>query len=600
MGETRWHSIAFRGHQALVAGCLASVLACSGELGDEIERGPRDAPLPGGPTGLPPGQLPPGQLPPGQSPPGQLPPELQPETVRAMDDAMRAADPALFEVAMRHFPGELASPAPTRLARLTHRQLDLTTRALLPNLMFPEVASVLPRDPLQTNYEYADHLGFNAANFTPYLTWSSGVATDAVSGAPFGCSDATGAGSCDMNAVRAFVARAFRQAGTPEQLDRYVALFAASAAAVGPDQASKELVELVLTDPAYVFRDEVTLGPTGALLDPQRLQSLTYTLTDAPPFALGLTLADGSAGALDDDLLMRVLSDPRARDKLARFFVAWLEVKEPDEFTIADAVFPEFTPALAEAMVAETDAFLRHQLEAVAPSLKSITQSTESFVSGALAEIYGVRPNRDPNGLTQLDPNERFGILTQPAVITSHSGPSTTRLVKRGVFFTRKIMCIPLGAPPPGVDTTIPPDAGRTERERIEAVTNQPTCLGCHAYINPFGFMQESFDPIGRFVTETEGERIDPAVMLDLFEEGVINAQTTVEALSGLTNSMRFQQCFVRQLFRYYLGRDERTGDDPVLRQMFFAFARDGQQDMLAALRVLAGSTVMTHRMEAM
>ncbi len=36
---------------------------------------------------------------------------------------------------------------------------------------------------------------------------------------------------------------------------------------------------------------------------------------------------------------------------------------------------------------------------------------------------------------------------------------------------------------------------------------------------------------------------------------------------------MRFKQCFVRQLFRFYMGRDETPGDDPVLRQMFFGFA---------------------------
>ena len=47
--------------------------------------------------------------------------------------------------------------------------------------------------------------------------------------------------------------------------------------------------------------------------------------------------------------------------------------------------------------------------------------------------------------LVDLDPAQRLGIFTQPAVIASHSGPTTTRLVKRGVFFTRKVMCMPLG-----------------------------------------------------------------------------------------------------------------------------------------------------------
>ena len=71
--------------------------------------------------------------------------------------------------------------------------------------------------------------------------------------------------------------------------------------------------------------------------------------------------------------------------------------------------------------------------------------------------------------------------------------------MKRGVFFTRKIMCLPLGAPPPGVDTTLPTTPGATERQRIESITQNQPCAGCHSFINPFGFMQESYDPIGRF-----------------------------------------------------------------------------------------------------
>jgi len=62
---------------------------------------------------------------------------------------------------------------------------------------------------------------------------------------------------------------------------------------------------------------------------------------------------------------------------------------------------------------------------------------------------------------------------------------------------------------------------------------------------------------------------------------------------------MRFQQCFARQLFRFYMGREEAAGDDPVLRQMFFGFANQGQQDILGMLRVLAGSANFSLRSEA-
>ena len=53
-----------------------------------------------------------------------------------------------------------------------------------------------------------------------------------------------------------------------------------------------------------------------------------------------------------------------------RFFLAWLEVKEPDQFTIAASAFPEFTPAVAAAVVDETKAFLTRQLGKAAPRLQ--------------------------------------------------------------------------------------------------------------------------------------------------------------------------------------------------------------------------------------
>src|SRR5207244_193571 len=118
------------------------------------------------------------------------------------------------------------------------------------------------------------------------------------------------------------------------------------------------------------------------------------------------------------------------------------EVREAEDFNIATDVFPEFTPALVTAMLDETRSFLEHQLDAVSPRLSDVTQSTQSFVSSALAPLYGTKAG------AELDPNERLGIFTQPAVIASHSGPTTTRLIKRGVFFTRKVMCLPLGNPP--------------------------------------------------------------------------------------------------------------------------------------------------------
>jgi hypothetical protein len=49
-------------------------------------------------------------------------------------------------------------------------------------------------------------------------------------------------------------------------------------------------------------------------------------------------------------------------------------------------------------------------------------------------------------------------------------------------------------------------------------------------------------------------------------------------------------------MFRFYMGRNEEPGDDPLLRRMLFAFAEKDEQDILKALRVMATDERMVRR----
>ena len=519
------------------------------------------------------------------------------------DNMMKAANPDLFAIASKYFPSTDAATAAKRMVRLTRTQLDLTTKTLLPAHAKTAAMTALPPDPLQTNYEYAANLSFTPANFTPYTKWVEGI-TASVRANPasvIDCAASSNGVPCLQSEAKKFVGRAARGTLSDAQLTRYADMLTSGVTEVGLPDAVADLVDVTLSSPNYVYRDEVLTDGATLLQPAQRLQAMTYTLADAPPETVGLSSATPAASlATADDVARTVdllLGTPEARAKLMRFFVSWLEVKEPADFTIAPSVFPEFTPALAAAMVDEVKAFLNAQLSMGAPTLKDVTQSTQSFVSDALASIYGVAAG-GAGKPTALDPKQRLGIFTLPGVITSHSGPDTTRLVKRGVFFTRKVMCMPLGNPPPGVNTAIPSTATGTERQKVESVTQTGACPACHSVINPFGFMQENFDPLGRWRTMDNGYPIDANVSVDFLDEGPFTASTPVDALKGFTNSMRFKQCFVRQMFRFYTGRDETAADDPVLRQMFFGFADKDEQAIVKLLRVLANSSSLSQRSE--
>lgn len=479
----------------------------------------------------------------------------------------------------------MIGPPPARVFRLTRLQLDNTAQSLLSRGPEPSAQELLPGDPLERNYEFASHLEFNQSNFTPFVSWLEGAAEGErdVSRLSESCADAQDANSCMNSAVSAFVRRAFRDVPEEEVIERFVSFYSESVAAVGAEQALVDLVGVVLSSPHFAFREEVLVDSAGYLPAPQALQNLSYTLADLPPEAIS-SLGDVAEGPLPpaelEARLPAVLSLPAVRDKLLRFFLAWLEVREPDEFDISTVVFPEFTPELATAMVEETRGFLEQALSEAAPRLSAISESKESFVDDALAELYGIDAG---SGLVALPSDQRHGIFTHPSVIASHSGPDTTRLVKRGVFFTRKVMCQQLGAPPPGSvpEGEIP---GETERERIEGITSDAPCSGCHSYINPFGFMQESYDPLGRWRQEDEaGFPIDPSITVDFLDEGPAAYSEPVEALTGFTQSLMFKQCFVRQLFTFYMGREPEDADDPLLREAFFHFAR-GEQDIIDVL----------------
>jgi hypothetical protein len=559
---------------SLLLGCEANITGPSGSasLGD------------GGPVTPPTGQ-------------SDTPPLVGPS-----DDELREKDPELFEVAQRYFPGETPKAGRKRMFRLTRQQLDLTTQNLLPKAYGASALGVLPRDPLQTNYEYADNLSFTAASFTPFTQWTDELATrvKADPRSVIDCAEADSA--CARGGARELVRRAFRGVVGDATLERFANLFEQSVKQVGFAQAVADLVSVTLTAPGYVFREEVQTEPGGRLRAAQLLQHLSYTLADSPPDALGLTLpTSGDRAPTNEELgalARRILVTPAARAKLLRFFSAWLELREPQDFDISTQAFPELTPEVAAAMVDDTRRFLAQQLGTPSPRLRDLTEAEHALVSAPSAFLYGLDA-APPDGKHTPSPAERLGIFSQPAVVASHSGPTTTRLVKRGVFFTRKVMCLPLGVPPADVNTSIPEDVTGTERERIEGVTQEARCLGCHSFINPFGFMQENYDPIGRYRSLDAGKPVDASISVTFLDEGPLTAQTPVEALRGFTRSLRFQQCFTRQLFRFYTGRDETPGDDPLLRRLFFEFARDGSQGITALLEGLASEPSYSSRSEA-
>ncbi len=501
-------------------------------------------------------------------------------------------------IARKYFPITAEQPPIERIARLTRDQLDATVKALLPSYFGASVKTVMARDPLQTNYEYAELLSINIANFGALTGWIGDIA-ERVRRKPAGVVDCnggkTGNGCLDTEA-RKFVRRAFRGDANDDRLKQVADFYIARVRDAGYAQATGDLVEVVLNSPSFLYRTEIAGESDRAVADARRLQALSYTLADAPPEALKLDAAQArtyfSSGQSAATTLDRIVASPEAKAKLKRFFSAWLEIKEPAEFTISPNYYAEFNPKLATAMLSETDAFLSAKLAEPAPKLKDITQETAMPLPRDLAPIYEA-PDADPIAakLAEYGAPRRMGIFSLPAVLASHSGPTGTRPIKRGVFWGKKVLCMPMRAPEVGtVQSEITDIPHATERQRITASTKDPKCIGCHAIIDPLGFFQERYDAIGKWRTEDNGQPVDASMVIDFLGEGPpVTTHTPVDAIKRLTSSSMFKQCFVRQLFRFYMGRNEDPADDPVLKQMYLRFTNT-DQDLLKTLYVLSAS----------
>ncbi len=507
------------------------------------------------------------------------------------------ASAKVCEIARKYFPSDEQQTSPRRIFRLTRDQIDQTVKYLLPDYHTQSVKDVMAKDPLQTNYEFAELLSFNSANLGPLSGWINAIATR-VKAKPAGvinCQTQNNAEECLRDQSRGFIVKAVRGDLRGEKVEQIVDFYIKAFKASGHAQATADLVELVLSSPHFLFRKEQVDVRRGRPIPEQDLQALTYTLADAPPDKLKLA----STNALEllqtpietDNTVQAILASKESREKLVRFFKAWLEIAGPSEFTISIEAFPAFTAKLQSAMLEETDRFLRYQLAKKRPTLKDITQSTDGFVSKPLEPLYGTAA-ADSAGTkpVKLDPTKRFGIFSQPALIASHSGPSETRLIKRGVFWVRKAMCMEMEPPPQGLDISLYETKEGTERQKVEDGTQGKACIGCHKVINPFAFFQENYGALGDWRQEDNKLPIDASIKIDFLDEPPVTTRTPVEALKVFTSSAMFKQCFVRQLFRFYLGRNEEPFDDQLLRRMYVAFAENDEQDILKLVDVLAAS----------
>ena len=369
-----------------------------------------------------------------------------------------------------------------------------------------------------------------------------------------------------------FATRAFRRPAETAEVDALLGLF--SEAEKRGDSFADALrfaLRAVLVSPHFLFRIEVPRGPDAQPVNDYELASrLSYFLWSSMPDDELFRLA--AENKLRDPAVLaaqtrRMLRDPKARAFADNFAGQWLRVHELQTSAQPDTnKFPEYTPAVRDAMAAEPVEFF-HALLRENGSILKLLDADYTYVNATLAKHYGLDFKGEGFQRVTLPDRNRGGVLTMGAVLTLTSYPRRTSPVLRGKWIREEILDAPAPPPPPIVKSLPSSDKvrdGLSFRQQLEQHRKDENCAGCHKRLDPLGFGLENFDAIGRWRTEIAGQPVDAS-----------GEMVTGEKFAGpvalkkilLKQKDEFARNVTARMFGYALNRGLESYDVPVVRR---------------------------------
>jgi hypothetical protein len=383
---------------------------------------------------------------------------------------------------------------------------------------------------------------------------------------------------CAKTIVARLAFEAYRRPITPDEVNGLMKLYNVGHADGGFEGGVGTAIQAILASPSFIYRFEKNRlqtvqvsqqAPSAyAISDIELASRLSYFLWSAPPDAALLTLAQQNR--LHQPLVLkaqvkRMLADPRSMSLSTNFAGEWLHLQNLKSALPDAYLFPDYDKTLGLSMRTETE-LLFNSVVHEDKSVLTLLNANYTFVNEPLAKLYGI-PNILGNRfrrITLTDEN-RYGLLGQASILTLTSASNRTSPVIRGKY----VMEIFFGTPPPPPPSAqqLPehaPDGGiQTVRQRLEEHRQNPTCAGCHKYMDPIGFSLENYDPIGGWRTLDSGAPIDSAGQL--YDGTKLNTPASLRK-ALVAHSDNFLGTFSENLFAYGVGRVLRTTDMPTIR----------------------------------
>ncbi|EDM81941.1 hypothetical protein PPSIR1_05723 [Plesiocystis pacifica SIR-1] len=320
-----------------------------------------------------------------------------------------------------------------------------------------------------------------------------------------------------------------------------------------------ELVRILLS-PNFIYVKEVGVQDANEpeefwLTGPEMVTRVSLLINGRIPSLATLESAEaGNYDSVDaiEDFARALLADPSAPDAISEFFGEYLDLRIPGKNLDA---FPNYSEALADSMLQETDMLLRHVIWEADTDWRTFYDADFTFIDQNLADLYGMAAPEEPFGQVELPADQnRAGFLTQGTFLARNAhadGNSTTR---RGHYIQERMLCFTIPPPPPDVNPNIPeiPEGEQmTLREVMEQIhLEEESCASCHKDMDPLGFVLENFDALGQWRTEDNGLPIDSVV--DYGDWGTMS--NGVDLATNVAMDPRTTQCLVNNIIRFGRG----------------------------------------------
>jgi hypothetical protein len=493
------------------------------------------------------------------------------------------------------------------------RELKLLTRIEYQNSIEDlvgidfNVAETIPYDSLVEGYFNNAYTPVTESHADAYLSvaekvaqWSAESNFQGVVDCGFDHNGNAGVGNqeCQSRFLNDFGTRAFRRPLTAAELSTYQALFADNLTG-GDIKVGIELgITALLSSPQFLYRSEVgspvesassSNGHINDAIDLSALDSdayvlsdyeiasfLSYTLTGSTPDETLLSAAsNGELGtqAQLEAQIQRLLASDKAKRHLGIFAAQWLGSDEVINAQKDSTLFPDFTPAVREAMAAEAKALFNHAFYDDNEGFSSLFNANYVFVNDALANYYGLNAvgtnSTDPLQMVKVDATSahRGGVLTLGALMANQADLSESSPIKRAANVRARMLCQDIPKPDDTIasfraeraDALIRELKGQviTHRDFIAGITKESPCDACHdEIINPLGFGFEDYDAAGRYRTvDVNNLSIDSSGILygvnSLYDGNTLDFNGGKDLSNKFADLGSVQSCFSANVFRY-------------------------------------------------